>query len=519
MVLRAKAEFRMDTALLNYFVLPPIVFEAGYALSRKAFARHLWAILTHALVGTAFTVVVVAGLLQATSAVFCADGGLGGRGADCGFLGAEFVQLDLMESLVFGSLLCAVDPTAMVQVFGKQQVKVDAAAEALIVGVAEVDDVLAFVLFTGFKAIMLRHARSGGLGGSPGGVGGVLARHTEGQLGERAAGAAAEIGSTLKSTLLQGDTPGELAGLFLQVTAGSAAIGLAFGVASALFFRVISFGEANVAAEVSLFLFFAFAAFLAAELPAVGGSGALALLLCSFVMASYARVNISEPARRLVRGASRLLAKLAEMGLYLLTGMVMVTQAASFSLSFTCVVLVVFVVGRALAVFPLCALVNACSRANGHRERPAAHGVLLFLALSAPTISIGLCLEVPSRHSYTLASTTSFIVFVTVLFFGGSTTCAVKALGLHDGDGDGVGDGVDRSGAAAASARRRAQQPRRRTRASRAVRAVLCRPEGRAVGGASSSLEKEQALGERAEVATAGSSSGQAVPSNARVQV
>ena len=161
----------------------------------------------------------------------------------------------------------------------------------------------------------------------------------------------------------------------------------------------------------------------------------------------------------------------------------MVTQSSAFSFSFTVVVLLLFVAGRALAVFPVFSVLNALDRCHGGAGAPRSHAIMLFMALSSPTIAIGLCFEMPSRHSYALASSTSFIVFVTTLCFGSSTPCAVRRLRLLAGESDAPRGRTGRLSSVQA--------------VGRGVRVLLCRPESRTAEVESSQLEKEIMLGER----------------------
>eukprot|EP00073_Rattus_norvegicus_P054251 XP_017456661.1 PREDICTED: sodium/hydrogen exchanger 5 isoform X2 [Rattus norvegicus] len=97
-----KAEYQLEPGTFFLFLLPPIVLDSGYFMPSRLFFDNLGAILTYAVVGTlwnAFTTGVALWGLQQAGLV------------------APRVQAGLLDFLLFGSLISAVDPVAVLAVF------------------------------------------------------------------------------------------------------------------------------------------------------------------------------------------------------------------------------------------------------------------------------------------------------------------------------------------------------------------------------------------------------------------
>ena len=59
-----------DESLFVYFLLPPIIFEAGFSLIKRPFFRNLGTILLFAVPGTVLTMLVIGGSLYAAAESF-----------------------------------------------------------------------------------------------------------------------------------------------------------------------------------------------------------------------------------------------------------------------------------------------------------------------------------------------------------------------------------------------------------------------------------------------------------------
>jgi NhaP-type Na+/H+ or K+/H+ antiporter len=121
-----------DPSTFFFFLLPPLIFQAGYSQDRVPFFSNWFAISIFANLGTVISILVFG---------YCLF-----------WLGLAHVSLPLsvMECLAFGSLISATDPVATLSVFA--DLNVDPALNAIIYGASAVDDAIALILYDAFHA-------------------------------------------------------------------------------------------------------------------------------------------------------------------------------------------------------------------------------------------------------------------------------------------------------------------------------------------------------------------------------
>lgn len=96
-----------EPELFFFVLLPPIIFEAGLSMQKAAFFRNVGSILLFAVFGTLVSTLVV---------------GYGLYGlAKIGFVGLD--SDNPIECLIFGSLLSAVDPVAVLSILQQSRLK------------------------------------------------------------------------------------------------------------------------------------------------------------------------------------------------------------------------------------------------------------------------------------------------------------------------------------------------------------------------------------------------------------
>ncbi|KAL6080282.1 hypothetical protein STEG23_010403 [Scotinomys teguina] len=125
-----KAEYQLEPGTFFLFLLPPIVLDSGYFMPSRLFFDNLGAILTYAVVGTlwnAFTTGVALWGLQQAGLV------------------APRVQAGLLDFLLFGSLISAVDPVAVLAVF--EEVHVNETLFIIVFGESLLNDAVTVVLY------------------------------------------------------------------------------------------------------------------------------------------------------------------------------------------------------------------------------------------------------------------------------------------------------------------------------------------------------------------------------------
>ncbi|XP_073911946.1 sodium/hydrogen exchanger 5 isoform X3 [Castor canadensis] len=125
-----KAEYQLEPGTFFLFLLPPIVLDSGYFMPSRLFFDNLGAILTYAVVGTlwnAFTTGAALWGLQQAGLV------------------APKVQAGLLDFLLFGSLISAVDPVAVLAVF--EEVHVNETLFIIVFGESLLNDAVTVVLY------------------------------------------------------------------------------------------------------------------------------------------------------------------------------------------------------------------------------------------------------------------------------------------------------------------------------------------------------------------------------------
>lgn len=144
-----------EPQMFFFLLLPPIIFEAGYALRKKDFFANFWTVSLYAVFGTIISTFIIGYLVYAI--------GLTGM-----------IHIDTsspLEALMFGSLISAVDPVAtlsvcsvhalictfvnlryLYQIMGNPELNCDPLLYSLVFGESVLNDAVAIVLFKTFAA-------------------------------------------------------------------------------------------------------------------------------------------------------------------------------------------------------------------------------------------------------------------------------------------------------------------------------------------------------------------------------
>ncbi|XP_046700045.1 sodium/hydrogen exchanger 3-like isoform X2 [Silurus meridionalis] len=128
--------FSLSPRNFFYFLLPQIILDTGYFMPNKLFFSNLGAILIHAVIGTVWNAAALGVTLWACF--------LGGAMGD--------LQIGLLQFLLFGSLLAAVDPVAVIAVF--EEVHVNEVLFIWVFGESLLNDGVTVVLYNVFDAFV-----------------------------------------------------------------------------------------------------------------------------------------------------------------------------------------------------------------------------------------------------------------------------------------------------------------------------------------------------------------------------
>uniref|UniRef100_A0A3Q0R9K1 Sodium/hydrogen exchanger n=1 Tax=Amphilophus citrinellus TaxID=61819 RepID=A0A3Q0R9K1_AMPCI len=120
----------MDSRLFFLCLLPPIILDAGYFLPIRPFMENLGTILIFAVVGTLWNAFFVGGLLYAVCQI---------RPENPSFLH----QIGLLQCLLFGSIISAVDPVAVLAVF--EEIHINELLHILVFGESLLNDAVTVV--------------------------------------------------------------------------------------------------------------------------------------------------------------------------------------------------------------------------------------------------------------------------------------------------------------------------------------------------------------------------------------
>ncbi|KAM3595637.1 uncharacterized protein V6R79_000452 [Siganus canaliculatus] len=128
--------FKLTPEVFFFFLLPQIILDAGYSMPNKLFFSNMGAILVYAVIGTCWNAATVGLSLWGCH--------LGGAMGD--------LDIGLLQYLLFGSLIAAVDPVAVIAVF--EQVHVNEVLFIMVFGESLLNDGVTVVLFNVFDAFV-----------------------------------------------------------------------------------------------------------------------------------------------------------------------------------------------------------------------------------------------------------------------------------------------------------------------------------------------------------------------------
>lgn len=398
-----------DPEVFFNYLLPPIIFYAGYSLKKRHFFRNIGSILAFAFIGTTISMFAIGGITYGFVKITETSG-------------LNVYTMEFIDCLMFGALVSATDPVTVLAVF--KELRVDVNLDALMFGESVLNDAVAIVLVRSidhYKTKVTNH--------------GVIVTGHEANNGTFAV---SNSTITTSNQVFSADAFFASLGLFIGVFLGSFAIGCCVSCINALFTKFTKIGQFPVM-ETAIFFLLSWSAFLIAE--AVQFTGIVAVLFCGITQAHYTYNNLSEESKLRTKQLFEFLNFLAENFIFGYMGVAMfVFQHHKWMPLFIVGAFIALVVSRACNIYPLSFLLNL------GRKRKISGKIQHMMMFSGLRGAIAFALAIKqtdSESQQVIFTTTLLIVFATVWILGGSTTQVLTSLSIKVGvDPDMVEDNV-----------------------------------------------------------------------------
>ncbi|XP_005360049.1 sodium/hydrogen exchanger 4 isoform X1 [Microtus ochrogaster] len=280
----------MDSSIYFLYLLPPIVLESGYFMPTRPFFENIGSILWWAGLGALINAFGIGLSLYFVCQIKAF--GLG--------------DINLLQNLLFGSLISAVDPVAVLAVF--EEARVNEQLYMMIFGEALLNDGISVVLYNILIAFTKMH----------------------------------KFEDIEPVDILAG------CARFVIVGCGGVFFGIIFGFISAFITRFTQ----NISAIEPLIVFmFSYLSYLAAETLYL--SGILAITACAVTMKKYVEENVSQTSYTTIKYFMKMLSSVSETLIFIFMGVSTIGKNHEWNWAFICFTLAFCQIWRAISVFTL----------------------------------------------------------------------------------------------------------------------------------------------------------------------
>ncbi|XP_056416499.1 sodium/hydrogen exchanger 4 [Hyla sarda] len=285
----------MRTDIYFLYLLPPIVLEGGYFLPTRPFFENIGTIIWWSVMGT---------LINAFGIGFSLYG-------ICQIEAFALSDVSLLQNLLYGSLISAVDPVAVLAVF--EEISVNEQLNMMIFGESLLNDGITVVLYNIFISFTHMH------------------------------------------TYEEIEAVDVLAGIgrFFMVGIGGVFFGIIFGFLSAFITR---FTRNITSIEPLLVFMFSYLSYLSAE--AFYLSGILAMTACAMTMKKYIEENISKNSSTTIKYFMKMISSVCETLIFIFMGVSTVGKNHEWNWAFVSFTLLFCLIWRALSVLLLFSVIN-----------------------------------------------------------------------------------------------------------------------------------------------------------------
>ena len=379
----AKKTIEFSESGFFYFILPPIIFAAGYTLKRRNFVKNLSYILLLGLIGTIISMIVLSILIIKFNNML--------------YDSEDPNKLTSVEWLLLASVLWATDSVAALAIVKETQFPT---LNSILFGEGVVNDAAAILIYQAVVEMILS------------------SKHGDKAVGNE------DLPITVK---LIGTTIWN----FIYISILSILLGVAFGLISAAISNFFTSFKESPPKEVFLIILFAYLSYILSEV--MGMSAIMTLFVCGVTMSHYTYHNISEASQKGSIMAINTLGHAAEAFLFIYLGIgIYTTDQETFDLGFTMWIIFAGFIARAASVFiPLgiFAWVKKFRISINFKQMM----IIWFSGLIRGAIAFALSLKISgdiSSHRDTLISITLIIVLMTTIILGGLMAAFAKLIGL-----------------------------------------------------------------------------------------
>ncbi|XP_078259338.1 sodium/hydrogen exchanger 2 [Rhinoraja longicauda] len=282
----------MSTDVFFLYLLPPIILDAGYFMPGRLFFENIGTILWYAVIGTIWNIVGISLSLYGI----------------CQVPAFQLSDITLLQILLFGSLISAVDPVAVLAVF--EEIHVNEQLHILVFGESLLNDAVTVALYHSFKLLcQMRNIET------------------------------VDIFAAIAQ--------------FFVVSIGGILVGIIYGFVAAFTTRFTQ----NVRIIEPLFVFlFSYLSYLTAEMFRM--SGIMALIACSMSMKRYVEQNISMKSSTTIKYFLKMWSSVSETLIFIFLGVSTITEKHEWNWAFVGFTLLFCLLWRALGVIVLTWIIN-----------------------------------------------------------------------------------------------------------------------------------------------------------------
>ncbi|XP_032413774.1 sodium/hydrogen exchanger 1 isoform X1 [Xiphophorus hellerii] len=278
-------------------LLPPIILDAGYFLPIRPFVENIGTILMFAVVGTLWNAFFVGGLIYGVCQL-----------AQDKYSEINLGDIGILPCLLFGSIISAVDPVAVLAVF--EEIHINELLHILVFGESLLNDAVTVVLYHLFEEFM-------------------------------------ESGSVSAVDAILGLVS------FLIVALGGVLVGAFYGILAAFTSRFTS--HTRVIEPLFVFLY-SYMAYLSAEVFHL--SGIMSLIACGAVMRPYVEANISHKSHTTIKYFLKMWSSVSETLIFIFLGVATVDGEHHWDWIFITATLILCLVARVIGVVGLTFVIN-----------------------------------------------------------------------------------------------------------------------------------------------------------------